>query len=208
MGGLRSRRCVTISEFAAHGRRIALALAFSWLAGLAPAQAQFLGLFGSSTTQPPAQLTPQELVQRLSRAGFRVVKLRSNGNVFLADVTDRGGQSMRLVVNATDGAILQRFATASPRMDGPNGGLPSPQPGFAPSYPAEGEASAGARPRAPAARVKPAPSVATMVPTPGASSGPPQATPPVAAAPSAPPALVAPMVGSGFANGVPINPLD
>lgn len=208
MGGLRSRLWDTISGFAAQGRRIALVLAFSCLAGLAPAQAQFLGLFGSSTNQPPAQLTPQELVQRLSRAGFRVVKLRSNGNVFLADVTDRAGQSLRLVVNATDGAILQRFATASPRLDGPNGGLPSPQPGFAPSSPAEGEASSGARPRAPAARVKPAPSEATMAPMSGASAGQPPAAPPVAAAPSAPPAPLPPMVGPGFANGVPINPLD
>ena len=204
MSVLRLRRWFTGFDFIAPGRRIALALAFSWLAGLAPAQAQFLGLFGFSNTQPAAQLAPQDLVQRLGRAGFRVVKLRLNGNVFLADVTDRTGQPLRLVVNAHDGAILQRFATASPRMDGPNGG--SPSPGFAPSYPVEGEASPGARPRAPAARARPAASEATLAP--GAAVAAPAVPPPVAAAPPAPPAPLPPMVGPGFANGVPINPLD
>jgi len=199
--------------FAKRNSLIALVLAATLFAGVAPAQAQFFGLFGNRNS-PPAQLTPQDVVQRLSRAGFRVVKPRLNGNVFLADANDRAGQPLRLVVNATDGAILQRFASTSPRAGGPDGGYSAPPPGFAPSAPGSGEAAPGMRPRAPAARARPAPSEATMAPsTPDAPNAPTAAPPAMTAAPAAAPrpaapAPIQPMVGPGFANGVPINPLD
>ena len=206
MSGLRSRYLISKLDFGMRGRSIALLLAVSLLAGVAPAQAQFFGFPSFRNSQPPPQLTPQEMLQRLARAGYRVSQLRMKGNVFLADVTDRSGQSLRLVISAIDAEILQRFAAIAPRVGGPDGGYAVPQPGFAPAAPGSGEAAPGMRPRAPASRARPAPSEATIAPsTPDAPS--------VSAAPAAPPrsaapAPVAPMVGPGFANGVPINPLD
>ncbi len=213
MSSLRSQPWVFSIHFAMRARRLALFLCASLIAGAAPAQAQFFGFWGGGN-HPPAQMTPQDIVQRLSRAGFRVSKMRPNGNVYLADVTDRAGQPLRLVVNAADGAILQRFATIAPRISGPDGGAPAPQPGFAPSPPGSGEAApSGMRPRPPTSRAKPSPSEATMAPAPASSNGPAQAPPVATAAPAAAPsppvtAPMQPMVGPGFANGVPINPLD
>ena len=200
--------------FAKRNSRIALVLAAALFASVAPAQAQFFGSWGFRNSRPAPQLTPQEIVQRLSRAGYRVAQLRMNGNVFLADVNDRAGQPMRLVISATDAEILQRFAAIAPRAGGPDGGYSAPPPGFAPSAPGSGEAAPGMRPRAPAARARPAPSEATIAPSTSDGSNAPTAAPPAmtaapAAAPrSAAPAPIAPMVGPGFANGVPINPLD
>ena len=206
MSVLRSRCRIPRWDFTMRFGRIALLLAISLIAGAAPAQAQFFGLFGNRNTQPPAQLTPQDVVQRLSRAGFRVMKLRLNGTVFLADANDRAGQPLRLVVSATDGAILQRFASTNPRVGAPDGGLPPPQPGYAPSAPGAGETAPGMRPRAAAPRAKPAPAEATLAPAPTPAPAP---SPTVTAAPPPlAPAPIQPMVGPGFANGVPINPLD
>ena len=204
MSVLRSRFLIPRLDFGIRGRRITLILAAALLAGVAPAQAQFFGSWGFRTTQPPQQLTPQEILQRLSRAGYRVSQLRMNGNVFLADVIDRAGQSLRLVISATDAQILQRFASIAPRVGGPDGGYGAPQPGFAPSAPGAGEAAPGMRSRAPASRARPAPSETTIAPSaPDASTA---APPVVTVAPV--PAPIQPMVGPGFANGVPINPLD
>jgi hypothetical protein len=166
-------------------------------------------------------MTPEAVGQRLARAGFRSLQIRQNGNVYLVDANDKGGRPLRLVVDGKDGAILQRFALAAPRAGAQDGGVAPPAPGFAPQQgaPAEG-APNGARPRpqTPAAsRSKPAASEATAAPSPGAQDpSEPAAQPPLAAAARATPAP-APMpspapapvlVGPGFANGVPINPLD
>ena len=200
--------------FAKRNSRIALVLATALFASVAPAQAQFFGSWGFSNSRPAPQLTSQEMLQRLNRAGYRVSQLRMNGNVFLADVIDRTGQPLRLVISATDAEILQRFAAIAPRAGGPDGGYSAPPPGFAPSAPGSGEAAPGMRPRAPAARARPAPSEATMAPsTPDAPNAPTAAPPAMTAAPAAAPrpaapAPIQPMVGPGFANGVPINPLD
>ena len=211
MSGLRSRYLIARLDFGMRTRSVALIFAMSSLVGVVPAEAQFFGFPSFRHNQPPPQLTSQEMLQRLARAGYRVSQLRMNGNVFLADVTDRSGQPLRLVISAIDAEILQRFAAIAPRVGGPDGGYSAPQPGFAPSGPGAGEAAPGARPRAPAARARPAPSEATIAPsTPdGSTAAPPAITAAPAAAPlSAAPAPIAPMVGPGFANGVPINPLD
>ena len=217
MSGLRSRFWISGIYFMMPACAVALFLCVSLIAGAAPARAQFFGSWGFGRTQPPAQLAPQDIVQRLSRAGFRVLQLRANGSVFLADVTDRAGRPLRLVVNAVDGVILQRFATIAPRISGPEGGATAPQPGFAPSPSGSGDAApSGMRPRSPVSRAKPSPSEATMAPPPipsSATAPPPPPPPvvtaaPVAAAPPPAPVPIQPMVGPGFANGVPINPLD
>jgi len=214
MSVLRSPYGIPRLDFAMRNRRMALVLVATLFAGVAPAQAQFFGSWGFRNSRPAPQLTPQEIVQRLSRAGYRVSQLRMNGNVFLADVNDRAGQPMRLVVSATDAEILQRFAAIAPRVGGPDGGYAAPQPGFAPSAPGSGEAAPGMRPRAPASRARPSPAEATMAPsTPDAPNAPTAAPPAMTAAPAAAsrpaaPAPIQPMVGPGFANGVPINPLD
>ena len=211
MSGLRSRYSISKLDFEMRGRSVALLLAVSLLFAVSPAQAQFFGSWGLRSNQPPPQLNQQDMLQRLNRAGYRVSQLRMNGNVFLADVIDRAGQPLRLVISATDAQILQRFAAIAPRVGGPDGGYAAPQPGFAPAAPGAGDVAPGMRPRAPASRARPAPSEATIAPsTPDAPSA---APPAVTAAPAAPlrsaaPAPVAPMVGPGFANGVPINPLD
>ena len=211
MSVLRSRYLFPRLDFGMRGRRVALLLAVSLIAGAGPAQAQFFGSWGFRNSQPPRQLTSQEMLQRLNRAGYRVSQLRMNGNVFLADVIDRAGQPLRLVISAIDAEILQRFAAIAPRVGGPDGGYSAPQPGFAPSAPGSGEAAPGMRPRAPASRVRPAPSEATIAPS--APDAPSAASPTITAAPAAPPRSaaptpVAPTVGPGYANGVPINPLD
>ena len=122
MSVLRSRCRIPRWDFTMRFGRIALLLASSLIAGAAPAQAQFFGSWGFRNSRPAPQLTPQEMLQRLSRAGYRVSQLRMNGNVFLADVIDRAGQPLRLVISATDAEILQRFAAITPRVGGPDGG--------------------------------------------------------------------------------------
>jgi len=215
MGGSRSRYLIPRFDFWMRERGVALLLAVSLLVGVSPAKAQFFGFPSFQRNQPPPQLTPQEILQRLSRAGYRVAQLRINGNVFLADVNDRAGQPMRLVISATDAQILQRFAAIAPRVGGPDGGYSAPQPGVAPSAPPSGEAAPGMRPRASGSRARPAPSEATVAPStpdvsnaPTAASAPVVIAAPVVAAPPPAPSTIRPMVGPGFANGVPINPLD
>ena len=213
MSVFRSPYLIPRLDFAMRHRRIALVFAAILFAGVAPAQAQFFGSWGFRNSRPAPQLTPQEMLQRLSHAGYRVSQLRMNGNVFLADVIDRAGQPLRLVISATDAEILQRFAAITPRTGGPDGGYSAPQPGYAPSALGSAEAAPGMRPRAPASRTRLSPSEATMAPSTPDAPAPTTAPPAMTAAPAAAPRPVAPapiqpMVGPGFANGVPINPLD
>ncbi len=172
---------------------LAAALGFSLIAGVAPAQAQFFGSWGYGRVEPPPHMMAEAVVQRLSRSGLKVLQIRPNGGVFLVDVRDQSARMIRLVVDARDGAILQRYAMVDPR-GMTDGGAFAPAPG-------EGAPSA-LRPRPAAPRVKPAPSEATAAPAP--EQAPKPAPPPVAIV--APPP--APIVGPGYANGVPINPLD
>ena len=179
---------------------LAAALFFGLIASVAPAQAQFFGSWGYRRMEPPPQMMAEAVVQRLSRSGFKVLQIRPNGGVFLVDARDQSARLTRLVVDARDGAILQRYAMADPRGGVTDGGAFAPAPGFAP--PAPGDASSVAKPRPATPRVKPAPSEATVAPAPE------QVPPPVATTAAAPPMVPAPMVGPGYANGVPINPLD
>ena len=181
------------------GWALAAAVGFGLIAGGSPAQAQFFGSWGYRRMEPPPQIKAEAVVQRLSRSGFKVLQIRPNGGVFLVDAKDQSARLIRLVVDARDGAILQRYAMVNPR-----GGVGESDAGaFAPAAPAEG-APPAARPRSQGARVKPAPPEATVAAVPENAPSPVQAPVTVAAPPPAP----APLVGPGYANGVPINPLD
>lgn len=186
------------------GLGLAAVMGFGLIAGGAPAQAQFFGTWGYRRPEPPPQMTLDAVAQRLIRSGFRGLEIRRNGSVYLVDAHDQGGRPVRLVVDMKDGAILQKFALANPRTGGADGGVSPPQPGFAP--PASPSVD-DARPRTQAPRAKPAPSAATITPAPEQAA--PAAQPPVAvAAPAAGQPPAPPPVGPGYANGVPINPLD
>lgn len=141
------------------------------------------------------------VLQRLSRSGLKVLQIRPNRGVFLVDARDQSARLIRLVVDARDGAILQRYAMADPRGGLSDGGAFAPAPGFAPPVPGEGSPSL-AKPRPAAPRAKPAPSEATVAP---AREQVPKIAPPPVAVAAPPPA---PIIGPGYANGVPINPLD
>ncbi len=196
-------------------RGLALVAAFGAgpMVGSLPAQAQFSGFWGFLRSEPPPQLTLDALAKRLGGAGYRHLAIRMNGGVYLVDASDRSGKPVRLVVDVKDGTILQRFATLAPHMNAPDGGVASPGPGFAPSTGAPTQpALSGAKQRPQTPRVSPAPSAATVTPAaapPEPLQQPPQA-PVVATAPPAeqPPASAPVLVGPGYANGVPINPLD
>ena len=197
-------------------REFGLAACFtmSLIAGSAPARADFFGFLGLRRIEPPAQLPLDALTQRLSHTGFRALRVRQNGSVHLVDAVDRSGRPVRLVVDVRDGAILQRFASVAPQRAGAADG---PPPGFAPAPAAPTDsAPPGARSRSQPPRAKSSPeaaspAVATVAP---ASAAPEpilqQKTPPPIAAAASPGLGEQPraVVGPGYANGVPINPLD
>ncbi len=181
---------------------LAAALGLASIAGAVPAQAQFWGNWGYSRVAPPPEMMPDTVVRGLNRAGYKVRQIRRKGGVFVVDVNEQGGRPLRLVVDVANGTILQRYAMANPRGGVSDAPALAHQPALAP---AEG-APAAPKSRSPTPR-KPAPSKATVAPAPVLAPAPEQAAPeaptPVTAA--APPA---PTVGPGYANGVPINPLD
>ncbi len=216
-----------------------------------PAQAQLFGWLGYGSIESDEAIPPQAVSRRLARQGYRLTgPLRRNGAVLLADVTDFRGQPMRLVLDASDGAILQRFLKAPPApRSAYNANPPYPAgPSYAPNSNYTPPAPAIVRPpsdpertvhrpvkpkvaRIPAPqsetrdKVSPATAPARPEPAPSAAQAPaavsqpntasaqpaPVAAPP-APQPSAParrPAAPARNSdGPGYANGVPINPLD
>ena len=182
---------------------LAAAMISGLIASGSSARAQFFGSWGYQRISPPPQMMAETIVQRLSRSGLKVLQIRNNGGIFLVDARDQGARLLRLVVDARDGAILQRYAMVNPRGGTTDGGAFAPAPGIAPQAPTPGEPSP-VRPRPQAPRVKLVPSEATVTPAPDPAPKP--AQPPVVVA--APQPSPAPMVGPGYANGVPINPLD
>ncbi len=201
------------------------------MAGLtlpAPAHAQFFN-WGVQPQPYEAQVTmPVEVIyQRIARQGYRVVRpLERNGRVLIADVIDRRGREVHLVIDARDGGILQSFAnTGRPQL--------SP-PGLIPG------ARTPARQAREPSRAKPARQTTASSPDPKEHSAQPDKKPsrlpsqmpsvPGQAEKAAPANPVANSVASpvekpvaptakavepaingkkpGFANGVPINPLD
>ena len=89
-------------------------------------------------------IPPGEIYRIVADHGYQVTGgLQRNGRVYLVNVVDRWGRALRLVVDAYQGDILQRFATAPPR---PAASIPQPQsqanlyPQY-PSYPAYPDAA-------------------------------------------------------------------
>lgn len=101
------------------GRLAALGIAAGLLVSIpGSAQAQFFGWLNPPTAGPSrsAMIPPKQIYRRLAGRGYRIRgRLHRNGRVYLADVIDRWGRAMRLVIDAYHGNILQRFATAPPR---------------------------------------------------------------------------------------------
>jgi hypothetical protein len=118
--------------FAARGRAGVLAaagIAGGLLVTLAgSAEAQFFGWWGS----PPAygvpenaMIRPGEIYRIVADRGYQVTGgLQRNGRVYIVDAIDQWGRACRLVVDAYEGDILQRFATTPPR---PPASIPQPQ---------------------------------------------------------------------------------
>jgi hypothetical protein len=87
------------------------------------ADAQGFGWFNSPANYGApavAMISPAQIYRIIAANGYRITGgLRNNGHVYVADVTDRWGQPLRLVVDAYEGNIVQRFATAPPRPPAP-----------------------------------------------------------------------------------------
>ena len=94
----------------------------------APASAQVFGWWGYQPfeyryrVEENTPLSGGEVRGLLARQGYRLSgPLQRNGDVLLADVADRSGRQLRLIVDRYDGRVLQRFLNAEPR---PPRGIP------------------------------------------------------------------------------------
>lgn len=107
-----------------------------------------------------APLARREIAAVLSRRGYRVnPSIARNDDVYLVDAVDPSGRRLRLVVDAYDASILERFPAAAPRDSGPR-----VIPGLGPKKPA----TARVEPRAPIQKqpeTRPAPAPAAPPPT-------------------------------------------
>jgi hypothetical protein len=118
--------------FTARGGRAralaALGIAGGLLVSLAgSAEAQFFGwsLPPAYGVPESAMIAPGEIYRMVADHGYRIRdRLQRNGRVYLIDVVDRRGRALRLIIDAYQGDILQRFATAPPR---PVASIPQPQ---------------------------------------------------------------------------------
>ena len=153
MSASKLRLCATASA-AALGAALMLA------GSGAPAEAQFVSLWGWQGPPQEEALVPPPLVyRRLESRGFALFgPLRRNGGVYLADVEDHYGRRERLVVDAYSGAILQTFAYAPPR---PEADIPEVR-SYAPS-------TATYSPRYPSAALPPTYIPPGLAPEPGLS---------------------------------------
>lgn len=180
-----------------HVSLMAAVVAAGLTAFAAPAPAQFIQLFGFPSAEPPPPLPPDVVAGRLTRMGFKVVRLRRSPQGYVAEATDLAGQTFRLLVDPVDGSVLQHVAlpNASVEREPRRGSIESAPPGerapprSRPSQQQSAQQPKGSEATAPAASSEPAPQ---------------QAAP----APAKPASPFVPKSGPGFANGVPINPLD
>ena len=250
-------------------RLTALGVATLGLAAISgAAQAQVFGWGGGYRVyrERPYVIEPPYAVERapsldvrgmLVEDGYKVVgRIQRKGPVFIADVIDLRGRAARLIVDAEDGSILDRFdgigprpprdiASVAPGDDLIETGPPAPKvvPGIGPDKRAgqplgpraalasrePGKAPAIAKPKAPGPEKKPLASESMKPPAKQAEKPVPAPAPVAAVKPSAPRVIAPETLGSGpkqkiappsppapaaaqdpggFANGVPVNPLD
>jgi hypothetical protein len=96
-----------------------------------PAQAQWGGWFGRGGYAEQPAMPPGVLYRQLARQGYRATTAaQRRGDVVIVDVEDRYGQPMRLIVDAMDGSILQRFATGQPATASVYGYNADPRPAY------------------------------------------------------------------------------
>jgi hypothetical protein len=209
-----------MTVFGPRGLGLIAATIIAGLSAGAPAQAQFFG-FGAGPFSDVETAPPRMIERRLARQGYRLTRpLRLNGEVLLADTIDPDGRRMRLVVDAYSGSVLQRFVTSEaaperyanrsggydePRViQGPNSGYlenGSLAPSNALPAPKQLAPAARAPVEAPTAQSAPA-----RVEQPNVSVSSADGPKAVERSPASKPAATTPK--PGYANGVPINPLD
>ena len=122
------------------------------------ADAQFFGWWNNPTTYGApanAMISPAQIYRLVAARGYQVTGgLRSDGRVYTVDVVDRWGRPLRLVVDAYEGDILQRFATRPPRpaalipQQPQIGELFAPPPAASEAYPPYPNSAVPARPAA------------------------------------------------------------
>ncbi len=160
-----------------------------------PAPAQFMQLFGFPSAEPPPPLPPDVVTSRLTRMGFKVVRLRRSPQGYVAEATDLAGQTFRLLVDPVDGSVLQHVALPNASVEPRRGTIEGAPPGErAPPRSRTSPQQSAPQPKGSEANA------------PATSSEP--ASQQAAPAPSKPAPPFVPKSGPGFANGVPINPLD
>lgn len=125
-------KCVSLKPAPVRLRRgvAGLALLVASLGVAAPAHAQvFFNAWGDSFStrfgpgEPPpgafrdeAPLRRAEIRDLLARRGYTIqTPIQRNGDVFIVEVVDQRNRFARLIVDAYDGQILERFAGAPPR---------------------------------------------------------------------------------------------
>ncbi|HEV3044428.1 MAG TPA: hypothetical protein VGY52_11210 [Roseiarcus sp.] len=129
-------------NFALGRKSIATALVAGGLLALsAPAaHAQFFNFFFRDGLQPV------DIQSMLEDRGLELIApLRRNGAVYVADVEGPRGGTMRLVIDANNGRIVQRFRIGSPRFDA-NLGVPRPPVDMGGAEPDQSAAFTGAPP--------------------------------------------------------------
>jgi hypothetical protein len=207
---------------------LVLAASAAMAAGSAQAQ-PFFGYFGYRTYEVPSTLPPEAVYRQLVRVGYQPLgRIQRNGRVFIADVIDPRRRQLRLVIDSSDGTILERYMIAARAATSDEFGVSAPlrQPDVRPPArrkPEPRTASRIAPPDNGADRNRAVPPVTgpEVIPAPipqAAPVRPDRATrsePSVAEVPATPaprreqaPAAAPRGEGPGYANGVPINPLE
>lgn len=91
-----------------------LALVLSGVGLVAPAQAQFFGFWGRRPLPWQQGGIGRSAVSAIvDQHGMRLLRpVHRNGNVYVADTEDHFGHSFRLIIDASNGRVLEMFTTS------------------------------------------------------------------------------------------------